>query len=270
MSCNTGRFIMAKRLGKVGEGSSVFATTTDGDDNIVITGGVTGAADMNGDGDTTDGGAESASGYGNTDAYISVFNSSGTWQWAKRLGGASLDEVWDVTTDSNNNVIVTGFVNGAADMNGDGDTTDGGAETPITGNAGIFISVFNSAGTWQWAKRIEASQFGFGQGIATDSDNNVIVIAYGRGAADMNGDGDMTDGGAESATGYGNNDVLISAFNSAGTWQWAKRLGKTESDSGSSVTTDSNNNIIVTGNVRGAADMNGDGDSTDGGAESIS
>ncbi|MEE8306506.1 MAG: SBBP repeat-containing protein, partial [Gammaproteobacteria bacterium] len=261
-----GRFNWAKRLGGT-DFDNGYEVITDSNNNLIVTGYVTGNADMNGDGDSVDGGAEDATGYGNFDAFISVFDSSGVWQWAKRLGGTGADEAFGVTTDGSNNIIVTGYVKGAADMNGDGDFIDGAVETTGYGLKDAFISVFDSSGTWQWAKRFGGGQADGGYSVVTDSNDNIIVSGEVTNNGDLNGDGDSVDGGAEDATGYGNNDGFISVFDSSGVWQWAKRLGGTVWDSGMGLATDSNNNIIVTGFVTGAGDLNGDGDFIDGAVE---
>ena len=260
-------FKWAKRLGGVASASG-YGVTTDSNNNIIVTGVVVGNADVNGDGDSTDGGAEDATNYGSNDIIISVFDSSGIWQWAKRLGGIDSDGGWSVITDSDDNIIVTGSVTGDADLNGDGNNTGGGAEDATNyGSNDIFVSVFDSSGTWQWAKRLGGLGNDLGYGVTVDSDDNIIVTGAVTGDADVNGDGNCTGGGAEDASNYGSRDVLISVFDSSGTWQWAKRLGGTGADDGFSVITDSDDNIIVTGAVIGDVDVNGDGDSTDDGAE---
>ena len=226
-------------------------------------------------------GGDTANGYSiqvddNSDFSSPVWDSDltssdfGRFTWAKRLGGTNVDYGFAITTDSNNNIIVTGMVIGNADMNGDGDSIDGGAEDATGyGISDAFISVFNSSGVWQWAKRLGGTGGDEGYGVTTDTNNNIILVGRAIGAGDLNGDGDFIDGIAEDGTGAAHSagDVFITVFNSNGVWQWAKRLGSTAGDYGYSITTDSNNNIIVTGEVTGAADMNGDGDSVDGGAE---
>ena len=265
---SSGSFQWAKRLG--GALFDLYSSViTDTNDNIITAPAVWGNADVNGDGDSADGGAESSSGYGGFDSIISVFDSSGTFQWAKRLGGTGTDISIAVFTDTNNNIIVTGYVTGDADLNGDGDAADGGAESATGyGNEDIFISVFDSSGTFQWARRLGGTGYDYGEEVTTDANNNIIVTGYVTGDADLNGDGDAADGGAESSTGYGSGDIVISVFDSSGTFQWAKRLGGTDNDTGYGIITDANSNIIVTGYVTGDADLNGDGDATDGGAES--
>ncbi len=267
---SAGTFQWAKRLGAAGidNGNGV---TVIGSNTVVIVGDVGGgsSADFNGDGDTADPGESAGAIYGGTfDGFISVFDSSGTFQWSKRLGGSGLDECLKTARDSADNIIVTGYVTGNADLNGDADTAD----TNETGNTGVyanedaFISVFNSAGTFQWSKRLGGTSSDYGQAVRVDSSNNIIVIGYGVGNMDLNGDGDTADTNEAGNTGvYGISDAFVSVFNSAGTFQWSKRLGGTSSsgDIGSGVVTDSNNRIIVAGRVDGSADLNGDGDTAD-------
>ncbi|MCC6933035.1 MAG: SBBP repeat-containing protein [Deltaproteobacteria bacterium] len=257
---------------RIGSGGSDLATglAIGPNNNIVISGTVYGTSDLNGDGDNLDGVEETAE-YGSNDGFISVFDSSGNFQWAKRFGGTNAsDRTQKVWVDSNNNVIALSYLYGTVDVNGDGDSADGGAESSSAtyGLEDIFISFFNSAGTFQWAKRLGGTGTDIGRGLATDSNNNIIVAASVTGNADLNGDGDSTDGGAESSTGYGGTDSIITVFNSSGTWQWAKRFGNAAADYANNPVVDSANNIIVSAAITGNGDVNGDGDATDGGAES--
>ncbi len=266
---STGAFQWAKRLGGVSNDSG-RAITIDDSNNIVVVGHINGDADVNGDGDRTDGGAESATGYGNDDIIISVFNSTGTFQWAKRLGGTNQDDGLAVAIDQNNRIVVSGYVDSDADLNGDGDSTDGGAESATGyGLRDIFASVFDSTGAFQWATRLGGTSYDAGNSLAVDSNNNIILGGGVLFAADLNGDGDSTDGIAETGSGYDIQDAFVTVFSPTGTHQWAKRLGGASgSEQTNGVFSDSNNNVVVVGKIQADADLNGDGDSTDGGAES--
>lgn len=262
---SSGTLVWSKRMGGTGTdwGQTI---TTDTDNNVIVVGIVNGSADLNGDGtiDALDANETPSGTYGNRDGFISVFNSSGTSVWSKRLGGTGTDYGYGITTDTNNRVIVTGIVTGAADLNGDGDTLDAN-ENPTGTYGGIdaFISVFNSSGTFQWSKRLGGTGVDYGYGITTDTNNNVIVIANATGTADLNGDDDTVDANEVPTGTYGGIDAFISIFDSTGTFVWSKRLGGTGGDWGDSVTTDTNNNVIVTGQVTGTADLNGDDDTSD-------
>lgn len=52
----------------------------------------------------------------------------------------------------------------------------------------------------------------FVRGITIDTNYNIIVKGYVNSNADLNGDGDSTDGGAEDTTGYGFDYIFISKF----------------------------------------------------------
>jgi len=179
---------------------------------------------------------------------------------SKRLGGSSSDSGNDIAVDSNNNFIITGFINGTADLTGDADTGDanetGGG---VYGNNDIFISVFDSVGTYQWSKRLGGANDDHGSDVAVDTNDNIIVVGRINDAADLDGDG-ATGGANETGGGvYGLNDIFVTVFDSSGVHQWSKRLGGANDDYGSGVAVDSNNNIIVVGRVNDAADLDGDG-----------
>jgi formylglycine-generating enzyme required for sulfatase activity len=260
---SSGTFLWAKRLGGLSSDYG-YGLAVDSNNNIIVTGNVTGKADLNGDGDTADTNENGATGiYQGTDGFISVFNSSGTFQWSKRLGGTSSDVVNPVSVDSVNNIIVVGSITGNADLNGDGDTADT-AETGggIYSSTDAFVSVFNSGGTFQWAKRWGGTSGDGAYDLAVDSNNRIIAVGLVNGNTDLNGDGDTADSSETGGGVYTFNDPFVTVFNSSGTFQWAKRMGG-GIDLCSAVAADSNNNIIVGGGVTGAADLNGDADTAD-------
>lgn len=271
---DTGDFVFAKRLGGTGY-DYAYGITADNNDRIIVSGFVgdwVGAtqglnADLNGDGDSADGGPENAAGYGYYDPFFSVFNASGTFQFAKRLGGVGWDSGYEVTTDSNNRIIISGFVDGDADLSGDGDYNDPGESATGYGTYDAFFSVFDSAGNWVFAKRLGGPTADIILGVTTDNNNRIIVVGSSKSHTDLNSDGDYDDSGESRYGNSGVTDAFISIFDSSGNFQWAKRLGGTGSDNAKAVVTDSNGQIIVTGTVYSNADLNGDGDSTDGGAE---
>ncbi len=257
---SSGTFQWSKRLGGLSISDDAFAVAADSSNNIIVSGNVSSNADLNGDADTADSNETSSGVYGNPDAFISVFNSAGIFQWSKRLGGTIVDVGKAIAVDSNNNVIVSGYVTGNADLNGDADTADSNetGNTGVYGSLDIFVSVFNSAGTFQWSKRLGGTNSDIGDAVTTDSANNMIISGGLTGNADLNGDGDTADSNETGDTGiYGGGDIFVSVFNSAGTFQWATRLGGTSTDEGKGVVADSANNVITSGYVTTNADLNG-------------
>lgn len=52
----------------------------------------------------------------NNDIYISKLDSTGTFIWAKSIGGDSVDDVHSITIDKYQNIYTTGYIGGAADF----------------------------------------------------------------------------------------------------------------------------------------------------------
>ncbi len=245
-----GNFLWAKRLGNENNYYQGFSIAVDNSSNIIVTGMITGKADLNGDGDFSDDFENSINTY--NDIFISKFNSNGNFNWSKRLAGGTS---YSITTDNDNNIIVTGYTYGNADLDGDGipESTGYGLED-------IFISKFDSYGDFKWSKRLGGSGQDYGYSIATDNDNNIIITGKVYNNADLNGDGDSTDGSAESNFTFQSiGELFISKFNSSGDFQWAKRIGSYPASSGNSIITDNSNNVIVAGCISNGANLDGDG-----------
>jgi len=147
--------------------------------------------------------------------FISVFDSSGTNQWTKRLGGTDSDYGYGITADGSGNVLVVGEVTGTADLNSDGDTADSD-EVPSAayGLADILVGAFDSSGGHIWSERLGGTGSEGDPGIAADSHNNILVTGSAYGIADLNGDGDTAD--SEENNAYGLLDVIFLKLSAAG------------------------------------------------------
>lgn len=124
----------------------------------------------------------------NADGLIAKYNSSGTLQWHRELGGSSDERGYAVTTDSSGNVYLGGETNSQG-----------------TGDA-CFIAKYNSSGTLQWQRNLDDSENNFFRALACDPDDNVYGIGRSR---------DNTDN---------HNVWLIVKYNSSGTLQWQRTL----------------------------------------------
>ena len=201
------------------------SVTTDSSDNIYVN--VVTSGDL--DGNTSSGG---------NDTFLVKYNSSGTKQWTKQLGTSNNDYGNSVTSDSSDNIYVTGYTDGGLD----GNTSSGYND--------IFLVKYNSSGTKQWTKQLGTSYLDEGYSVTTDSLDNIYVTGW----TNWNLDGNTSSGGR---------DIFLLKYNSSGTKQWTKQLGSSSVDEGYGVTTDSLDNIYVTGITYGDLDGNtksGNGD----------
>ena len=100
-------------------------------------------------------------------------------------------------------------------------------------------------------KQLGTSRDDWGKGVTTDSSGNIYVTGSTEGGLDGN-----TNSGPEFVTSSGNHDIFLVKYNSSGTKQWTKQLGTYSRDEGQGVTTDSSDNIYVTGFTEGGLDGN--------------
>jgi hypothetical protein len=119
---------------------------------------------------------------GNSDAYVSLFNSSGVFQTVLTWGGSSVDEAHGITTDATH-FAVTGCFSGS---NVDFDPGSGTANKSSNGGLDAFASNFNitdnsfiGVNVWGGTEGDE------GWGIAFDVSGYVLVTGEFRGNVDF-------------------------------------------------------------------------------------
>jgi hypothetical protein len=181
------------------------------------------------------------------------YNSSGIRQWTEQLGTSTVEHAYAVTTDSSDNIYVTGITWGVLDGSAKPSYCNKATVKASNECTDIFLVKYNSSGTKQWVKQLEGSSsksYEKSQGLAVDSSDNIYVTGY-------------TVGGLDGNTSSGSSDIFLVKYNQSGSKQWTKQLGTNSSDGGSGVTTDSSGNIYVTGTTNGGLDGNtnsGEGD----------
>ena len=229
--------------------------TVDSNNNVIVTGSFAATMDFAGDGI---GGSGDLVSLGSNDIFTAKYTSAGSFVWAIRGGGTGNDSGWQgaVTADSSRNVYLNVPFTGTADFAGDG-IGGSGDLVSLGGTADNAVVKYNSAGVFQWAKRIGGTDVEWPQEVTTDASNNVLVIGSSRSATmDFGNDGI---GGTGDVTGRGNYDVYMAKYDSAGSLTWAKSLGSTVYDWGSDISVGANNSIMVTSQMSGTFDSAGDG-----------
>lgn len=146
------------------------------------------------------------------DALIAKYDSSGTIQWQRVLGGNGNDTARAIAIDSSDNAYILGY------------TSSTGA-----GSNDLLIAKYNSAGTIQWQKVLGGASAELGHSVAIDSSDNVYVV------------------GQTNSTGAGDYDYLIAKYDSSGSVQWQRTLGGASEELGKSVAIDSSDNLYVFG-----------------------
>ncbi|TAE80628.1 MAG: hypothetical protein EAY81_10345, partial [Bacteroidetes bacterium] len=209
--------------------------TTDSGGNIIITG-VTGSINAI----ATIGAHQVAYSNAGTDAFIAKFNTNGVRQWATYYGGNGDDYGYGIASDSNGNIIVSGYTTSTNAI-----ATTGAHQTIHAGNKDAFVVKFNSNGVRLWGTYYGGANNDSGDGIAIDAGGNIIILGETfsiTGIATV-GTHQTTYGGGPSFEG----DAFIAKFNTNGVRLWATYYGGSNADWGNGITTDANGNIIITG-----------------------
>ena len=117
-----------------------------------------------------------------------------TSSWSIQLGTSSTDLGWGVTSDSSDNIYVTGLTAGGLDGNTN------------SGHFDMFLVKYDSSGTKQWTKLLGTSSNDSGESVTIDSLDNIYVTG-------------STDGDLDGNTNFGYTDIFLVKYESDGVKQ---------------------------------------------------
>lgn len=220
--------------------SSTEGITTDGNNNIFITGSFRNSTDFN-----PTGGTDTKTGHGNgtSDVFITKINADRTYGWTYQFGDANgWAEGWAIKTDSNNNIYLGGNYENQVDF----DPTSG--TDLITGdpnwNDNIFVTKINSNATYGFTYT-QAPSTGFNnyiRNMAIDSNNNIYVQGEYQGTVNFDrGGSDSHSSNADTI------DIFVTKLNANQSYGTTYAIGGNTDDFGGGIVVDSNNNIYYSG-----------------------
>jgi len=239
----TGNFLWAKTWGISSYNDHGYGVAVDNSGNIYITGEFAGTVNFN------PAGSDPHTSKGARDIFLTKFDSSGNHLWAKTWGGTSYDTGYGVAIDGSGNVYVTGVFTGSVDFN-----PSGGNNFTSNGGNDIFLSKFNSSGTFTWAKTWGGNMDDYGRGVTIDNSGNAYLTGEFQNLVDFDPSGNVV---WESS--YGGSDVFLSKFSQSGSFNWVKTWGYVFDEFGRGPATDQNNNIYVAGFFQSTVDFDPDG-----------
>jgi hypothetical protein len=159
--------------------------------------------------------------------------------WARTFGGIGDEKGVEVKIDKENNVYIAGWFSDDVDF-------DPGQVTELhssNGSTDSYISKFDQVGNQIWTETWGSTGTDAAYGIAFDSENNILVTGYFSGTVDF----DPSQGGVNTQTAAGNEDMFVSKFDSNGQFIWVRTGGQAGNDGARGVGTDNNNNVFVVG-----------------------
>ena len=238
----SGNFIWAKSIGGLsGEfGNSLFL---DGTGNLYCTGDFGGTIDFD-----PGAGIFNLAPAGRA-VFVLKLSNSGTFVWAKAMGGDGFTYGNSVAVDPVGNVYTTGSFMKTFDC--DPGTTIFNL-IAATGNF-MFLSKFDPSGNFVWAHSAGGASSIFIKAMKADQLGNIYTTGYFSGIVDF----DPGPGVFHLSTALTDveGDVFITKCNAAGNLLWAKQLGGLLSDYSTSIDVDAVGNVYTAGSFEGTADF---------------
>ena len=240
---SNGNFLWAKQLGGTDDDDS-YAIAVDAIGNVYTIGTFYATADFD-----PGVGTYNLTAVGQYDIFISKLDASGNFAWAKRIGGAVIDEGYAIAVDASGNVYSTGSFGGTVDF----DPGAGTLNLTAIGDLDIFISKLDATGNFLWARQFGGMNLpdgGQGRSIALDAFSNVYTTGFFTGTVDF-------DPGAATfnLTSAGAYDIYISRLDASGNFVWAINMGGTDYEVGRGLALDTTGKVYSTGAFGGTADF---------------
>lgn len=171
----SGNFMWAHNIGGLldDNGSDL---TTDASGNVYLTGSFNGLVDFDpGSGNT------SLTSLGGSDAFILKLNTTGSFQWARNMGGLLFDNANAIALDISGNVIITGAFQGTSDF----DPGSSILNLISTGMSDAFVAKLDMSGNFMWARNMGSTAEDYGTALAVGLSGNIYTAGEFSGAGDF-------------------------------------------------------------------------------------
>jgi hypothetical protein len=231
-----GVHLWSKRFGGTGN-EEVSSIALDPSGNIFLGGSFYGTANF--------GGATLTSA-GDADAFLAKYSPQGDPIWSQRFGANFPDVINSIASDSQGNIIVTGFLQGILAIGGTTITSFG---TGID----VFLAKFSPNGANLWVKNFYNAGTEYGNQVAVDKRNDdIVLIGYFNGYINFGG-GQMDSSLLNTPGGY------IAKFTPVGSHIWSRGYGGINGAATRfwSMALDLNGDIAVSGDFPMQTDLGG-------------
>ncbi|HOZ87902.1 MAG TPA: hypothetical protein PL029_09095, partial [Bacteroidia bacterium] len=108
------------------------------------------------------------------DQYISKFDSTGIFMWARNISGTGDDNPLAMAVDPTGNSYMTGYFAGTSDF----DPGTGSYSLTSAGIYDLYILKLNAAGSFLWAKSIGGNSIEVGNAITVDALGSIYTTGY--------------------------------------------------------------------------------------------
>lgn len=227
-----GRCLWSRRLG--GPFADIgYALAIDTAGSIVIAGYFQGTLTLNG--------VPAVTAAGSADIFVAKLTPDGAPSWLRRYGGGGFDVAYGVSTDRQNNIVLTGTFSATSSFEGTNVTSAGSTD--------VFVLKLTPAGVRTWVQRFGAVQADYARSIKIDGNDDILLTGYFQ---------DTINFGGAPLTSSGSYDVFVAKLaGSDGAHRWSRRFGSGGAEYGHALALDSHGNVIVAGYFSGEIDFGG-------------
>ncbi|MBN8641266.1 MAG: SBBP repeat-containing protein [Flavobacteriales bacterium] len=242
-----GNLVWAKYIAEIGTVISEIAADSSGGINLI--GVFSGTLDLD-PGPNVFNVSTSPSG---DDFYILKYNLNGEFQWAKQFGDPTrLDEVYDITIDNQNNIIITGLFSGLVDF----DPNSGVTNLQSNNNSNdAFIAKYTNNGELIWTKSFGSTNTGIerGNAITVDNQNNIYATGSFSGLTDFDPSANTVN-----LSPVGTRSIYILKLNSNGDFDFVKTIGAPGTEVVYDIAVDNDGSLYLTGYYLSSMDCDPD------------
>ncbi len=174
-----------------------------------------------------------------TNLFVAKLNSSGSWLWARAVGGVGVDAANAIAVGASSNVYVAGQFSGTANFTV--------ANLNSAGGVDCFVAKIDPNGNWLWARGAGGTSNEAANALVIDTAENLYITGEFGGAASF---------GSAALTPTGGSDIFVAKLNTDGIWLLARRAGSAGADLAPALAIDSANQLYLLGRFAGTADYN--------------
>lgn len=156
--------------------------------------------------------------------------------WGQSAGSFTIDEVMDIATAPNGDLVMCGYFTSSFSFMGQNLTNAGLSD--------IFVARITSSGSLVWVVRTGASQDDRALSIDVDNTGNIYIGGQFSGTTTI---------GTTNLTSTGQQDVFVAKLDGSGVFQWAVRGGGSGQDVLSDIAADASGNVTATGHFEQTA-----------------
>jgi hypothetical protein len=187
-------------------------------------------------------------------AFVSKFNSSGTYQYSRIVDSAGSDSGNSITCDSSGNMYLAGFYNGTPTIKDQAGTSLG--TLPASSGIAAFVSKFDLSGTYQYSRIIDSAGNDEGTSVTCDSSGNMYLTGYYTGTPTIEYQNGTSLASLPTSTAGA---AFLIKFDSAGNYlpvapvypTFARLIDSAGADQGLGVACDSSGNVYIAGYYTG-------------------